>query len=117
MLKHKLHFQYFKVSGYKKPSNKTKSVENSKLRNIYYLICIFNYRKIQNFTLRGRLQITSRFWGEGGKRIYDNPNTKFFFIWKICDKGGGSFEKVFFLRDVICELPLILDPGAYPEIF
>jgi len=43
--------------------------------------------------------------GEGGRRICDSPNNKFFFLWKICDKEGGGvwFEKVVFLRDVICE--------------
>jgi len=50
---------------------------------------------------RGRSQITSRFRGERGIRICDSqgdsPNTKFSFLWKICDKeGGGGFEKVVF---------------------
>jgi len=47
---------------------------------------------------------------EGGIRICDSPNTKFFFLWKICDKGEGGVEgvqKSRFLRDVICERPLI----------
>jgi len=45
--------------------------------------------------------------GEGGRRICDSPNTKFFFLWKICDKGGGrGGQKIYFFCDVICERPL-----------
>jgi len=50
--------------------------------------------------------------GEGGRRICDSPNTKIFFLWKIYDKGKRGFEKVVFLRDVICKRCLT---GAYSE--
>jgi len=55
-------------------------------------------------TLLCRLQITSHFREGGGRRICDIPNTKFLFLWKICDNGGrrGS-KKSFVLHDVICK--------------
>jgi len=44
--------------------------------------------------------------GEGGRLICDNPNKKFFFLWKILWQGGRGARKSRFLRDVICERPL-----------
>jgi len=44
-------------------------------------------------TIRAHSQITSHFWGEGGLRICDSPNTRNFFLWKICDTGGWKWVR------------------------
>jgi len=58
--------------------------------------------------LRGRSQITSRFCGEGGglEEFVTVQTQNFSFFGKFVRRGGGGFEKVGFLRYVICERPL-----------
>jgi len=59
--------------------------------------------------LRGRSQITSRFRGGGGVGEFVTVQTQnFSFFGKFVTRGGGGSKKSFFLRDVICERPLIL---------
>jgi len=41
-------------------------------------------------------KLRHRFGGKGDRRICDSPNTKFLFLWKICDKGGGGLKSCFF---------------------
>jgi len=61
--------------------------------------------------IRGRSQITSRFWGGGGEvgfveEFVTVQIQNFSFFGKFVTRGG-RVEKVVFLHDVICERPLI----------
>ena len=57
-----------------------------------------------NLLIRGRSKITSRFRGEGVGEFVTGQIQIFYFFGKFVTRGS---QKSSFLRDVICERPLI----------
>jgi len=65
-----------------------------------------NHVPLENFVLRSRSKITSRFRrGEGKEDLWQSKN-KIFLSLENLWQGGKGVEKVVFLRDVIYERPL-----------